>query len=476
MNRWNNYRQGFTRRDFLESTGLMTLALSTGILAGIPSPSIATDRYSFQHSERTEGSSAEFESGAALIWGRDNIWSPSEKVWVQYEPDLGERSAVDFENGIGTLQILLKSNYYQQSEIVLAHLRQGLSNLILKEPADPIEMVKTRMPEAQKKSPIEQFPTKTEVRVYIVRQGDDLWTIAKRFRMKTDELAKLNELEATEILQTGRPLKVKVFSSHNLMHANTLRPMAKDPLLLDQIKMTDGRPVPRWMVEEFVTEIVDRHPLGTENVVGEDGFERISVVVRFKLVKNHIEARARKYQPIVLAHAEEKNLDPALIMAMIHTESFFNPHARSNAPAYGLMQLVPHTAGQEAYQQIYGQKGKLTPQYLYDPTNNIKLGTTYFSMLSNKYMGSILDPDSRTYCAVAAYNAGASNVGRAFIPEKSIVKATPVINSMKPNEVYSRLVNSLPARESRSYVRKVLKRINIYSDWFRRKETHAAVN
>jgi len=80
-------------------------------------------------------------------------------------------------------------------------------------------------------------------------------------------------------------------------------------------------------------------------------------------------------------------------------------------------------------------------------------------------MGSILDPISRTYCAVAAYNGGVSNVGKAFVSQKSINKAMPVINSLTSQEVYSSLVDSLPIRESRDYVRKVLKRVRLYSNW-----------
>ena len=421
----------------------------------------AREASSLYNENQPENSLSNFEHRLAMIWGRNNVWVPTPKVWVQYESDLGERSAVDFENGVVELQILIGITDNPKSEIVLAHLRQGLYNLILGEPKDPVEMIKAINREAK-----EDNQAKKEVRVYIVRQGDSLWKIAKRFGMQITELAKMNEMGTDEILQVGRPLKVKVFSSHELTLDTTKRPMATHPLLIDQIRMTDGRPVPHWMVKEFVTEVVNKQPPGTENVIGEDGIERMAVVVSFKLVENHIEARARKFQPIVLTHAVENNLDPALIMAMIHTESFFNPRARSNAPAYGLMQVVPHTAGEEASIEIYGRKRRLTPQFLYDPANNIQLGTAYFNILKSRYMGSILDPTSRTYCAVAAYNAGASSVGRAFIPKKSINKATAVINSLKPKDVYDRLVNALPTRESRRYVRKVLTRVSKYSEWF----------
>ena len=187
--------------------------------------------------------------------------------------------------------------------------------------------------------------------------------------------------------------------------------------------------------------------------------------VKFKLVSNHLEVRARKFHPLVQDYAEKHDVDPALIMAIIHTESMFNPRARSRTPAYGLMQVVPHTGGRDAYHLIYGKKRKLTSQYLYNPENNIELGVAYFDILKNDYLKAILDPISRTYCAIAAYNAGAANVGRAFTSKKSIQKATSTINKMPRKKVFAHLVKSLPFKESRKYVRQVVKRRSLYQEW-----------
>jgi LysM repeat protein len=434
-------------------------------LTGLPPLAGAMESDDSGTTEPPEAILAEFESRVAAIWGRNNVWTPSPKVWVQYEADLGERSAVDFEKGVAHLQILLKSSDDPLHEDVLAHLCQGVGNLVLGEATDPVQMVANQASEEPAGISAASLPVGKEVRVYIVRQGDTLWTIAKRFRMKTETLVQLNGLDADKTLTVGRPIKVIVLSSHDLALDSVPRPPASEPVLLDQIRMVDGSPVPPWLVRDFAAEVVRKQPPGVENVFGDDGIERLAVTVTFKLVKNHLEVRARKFQPLVLAHAEKHNLDPALIMAMIHTESMFNPRARSSTPAYGLMQLVPHTGGREAYRKIYGQKQKLTSQYLYDPENNIELGTAYFSILKNRYMRSILDPTSRRYCAVAAYNAGASNVGWAFISKKSINQATPVINRLSPQEVYARLVDALPMKESRAYVRKVLNRVRLYSDW-----------
>ena len=50
-----------------------------------------------------------------------------------------------------------------------------------------------------------------------------------------------------------------------------------------------------------------------------------------------------RYEHIVVGHAENYRLDPALVAAVIYQESKFKPEARSEAGAVGLMQLLPET-------------------------------------------------------------------------------------------------------------------------------------
>jgi membrane-bound lytic murein transglycosylase C len=220
------------------------------------------------------------------------------------------------------------------------------------------------------------------------------------------------------------------------------------------------------MVKNFAAEVAGKSSSGFEDWIEGDNRKPLTVVVNFQLVKSHLEVRAREFRSIIMTHAEKYRLDPALIMAMIHTESAFNPRASSRASAYGLMQLVPHTAGKEAYRRVYGQPRELTPEYLYDPDNNIELGAAYLTILKDRYLASIDDPTSRTYCAVAAYHAGPSSVGRAFTSQPSIRQAAPVINRLTPGDVYKRLVEALPAVASRNYVRKVITRAGKYRGWY----------
>ncbi len=67
-----------------------------------------------------------------------------------------------------------------------------------------------------------------------------------------------------------------------------------------------------------------------------------------------------------------------LALAIIHIKSSFNPMAVSYIPAYGLMQIVPQTAGRDVTKNLFGKPMILTPSYLFNKKNNINIGTGYF--------------------------------------------------------------------------------------------------
>ena len=97
---------------------------------------------------------------------------------------------------------------------------------------------------------------------------------------------------------------------------------------------------------------------------------------------------------IVRDAAERHQVDPALVKAVISTESGWNPHAVSRKGAVGLMQLIPETA------QRYGGGN------LYDPAQNVEAGTTYLKSLLDRYDGDLTK-------SLAAYNAGEHAVDRS---------------------------------------------------------------
>ena len=181
------------------------------------------------------------------------------------------------------------------------------------------------------------------------------------------------------------------------------------------------------------------------------------------LPDNRIRKKVVEYRPEVSKNAQRFALSSDVMMAIIHTESHFNPLARSHIPAFGLMQIVPSTAGRDATRKLYKKPSLLSAQYLYNPRKNIEVGAAYLNVLYYDYLKDIKNPESRLYYTIAAYNAGASSVARAFIGKASFTDAVDTINRMTPEQVLERLVKKAPHKETRQYVEKVLKRRAYYA-------------
>lgn len=176
--------------------------------------------------------------------------------------------------------------------------------------------------------------------------------------------------------------------------------------------------------------------------------------------------KAREFMPLVQDYAQRYDLEPALLLAIMHSESSFNPMARSHIPAFGLMQIVPGTAGRDVAQVVYGDDRLFSPAYLYDPENNVRAGAVYLDLLERRYLRQIEHPESRLYAVIAAYNTGAGNVARAFTggaanPSRAAVQ----INRLQPDEVYQHLKEHLPYQETRNYLSYVSQRLLAYRDF-----------
>jgi len=176
-------------------------------------------------------------------------------------------------------------------------------------------------------------------------------------------------------------------------------------------------------------------------------------------------ARAKAFERPVDLYGSRSQLESALVFAIIEAESAFNPVARSPAPAYGLMQIVPQSAGQDATQVLFGKPRILAPSYLFNAEKNIEIGTTFLDILLTRYLAGIRNPESRLYCAIAAYNSGHGNVFKAFTGRMRSKAAFEQINRMSPGEVYDHLVRRMPYLETRRYVPKVVARLERYREW-----------
>lgn len=174
----------------------------------------------------------------------------------------------------------------------------------------------------------------------------------------------------------------------------------------------------------------------------------------------YFSGQANRYRALAQRYAEKYNLTSSMVLAIMHTESNFNPYAVSSRQAVGLMQIVPETAGNEVYRYLTGLPGTPNLDSLFSPEHNIKYGTIYLHLLNRRYFGNITNPRSRQLCTIAAYNGGPGAVLRLF--DTDLEAAVERINTLTPDEIYKALTTDMPNAETRRYVEIVLSRMQGY--------------
>ena len=188
---------------------------------------------------------------------------------------------------------------------------------------------------------------------------------------------------------------------------------------------------------------------------------KVMYSVEIPLLPNHLQIRVNKYRPYVDKYSRQFQVDPALVYAIIETESAFNPYARSPIPAYGLMQLVPNTGARDASRYI-NSKQKITPNSLFDPETNIKLGCAYISLLKHQYLKAVSSEENSLLCTIAAYNGGPGNLARGITGNNNLNQAIRTINNKSHNELLSALKNGNLPKETKNYLDLVLDRMGKY--------------
>jgi len=173
--------------------------------------------------------------------------------------------------------------------------------------------------------------------------------------------------------------------------------------------------------------------------------------------------RAQRYKTLVDRFAEHYRIKTELIYAIIHNESNFQPDAVSTRKAMGLMQLLPGAAGSEAHKFLHGQGEKLDADSLMSPENNLRYGITYLHLLLTRYFREVEHPQSREFCAIAAYNLGPGALLNTFARDRD--EAIAVINSLSPQELYEHLAQELPVRETRNFIARVLSSKKEFADF-----------
>jgi soluble lytic murein transglycosylase-like protein len=108
---------------------------------------------------------------------------------------------------------------------------------------------------------------------------------------------------------------------------------------------------------------------------------------------SNVRLNTAAYAAEIRAAAARFGVDEALVRAIVHAESAFNPNAVSHKGAQGLMQLIPATAD------------RFNVADPFNPAQNIAGGVQYLAWLLDRF-------DDNTTLAAAGYNAGEGNVDR----------------------------------------------------------------
>lgn len=253
-------------------------------------------------------------------------------------------------------------------------------------------------------------------------------------RVEVEVLVPVSEIKA------GAPVRAL---AEKKLEAQVKRLLA-EPALSGQL---EGAQAPAYVKTTLAPKMV----VEDKRVVAKDGIARVRVKVSVPLVPGHLKLRAQRYEARVKEAAGRYGLDPALLLAVMQTESEFNPRARSQAPAFGLMQLMPKTGAYEAYKHLYKQEKLVTPEYLYDPDNNILLGATYLHMLNTRHFGKVKNQENRRTLMIAAYNCGPGCVRKHVLSKGDPDALT--------NEELLALVGRTVPQETRHYVPRVQSRI-----------------
>lgn len=235
--------------------------------------------------------------------------------------------------------------------------------------------------------------------------------------------------------------------------------LSAEPFLYDQLEDAKGRKIYFGARATDYVETEMKKGL-TEREIVVNGIPKTVRSLRLPMKKDHMIARAKKYLPAMRENSKRFHLPVRLLLAIAHVESSFNPFAVSSASAYGIMQVVPSSAGKEVHSFLNSGQGQPNKSFLLNFENNIKYGAAYLHILHNKYFSEVKNNVSRELCAIAAYNGGPGAVLKAFGKNPEI--AYQNINKLSPAALFNKLTTIMPSSETRKYVEKVVKAMKDY--------------
>lgn len=437
------------------------------------------------------------------VWGTDSVGSIVENTrskWVEYGKDYQSRSMVDFDSGEIEVEVALtphEANDPKKRNELLAEAvaqllesrgsaspysskgdkKEPLTNhpvleglvdysaypgveALMKSAKEADNLVASAKPINRrpappqpkvrgKEIPVAQTPTKPTT-----TKG----SLASRHKAEADERAAAKERAREEAarLEAEREQQEQEWRKQTEQERNI-----KADSTASKGVIKEALSKAKELTKAAAKVIAENTQQTVRQVKGDDGKSRQVVTVKLTMVADKLSKNAALYKDLIAEFSSRFQVEQPLIYAIMEQESCFNPQATSWVPAYGLMQLVPTSGGRHAYRVVYGRDWCPTRDYLYNPRNNIELGTAYLQVLLKQF-SAVKDYSCRRLCAIASYNTGAGNVSRAFTGKTSVSQATPLINQMNYSALYNHLTTRLTYTEARNYVSGVTRRMEKY--------------
>ena len=408
----------------------------------------------------------QFRTEVMQTWGDSVMVESSRKSWVEYSDDRTSRSSVDWESGKVNVEVLVDPT--DDEDTVRAKLEKAVSDLLSSRgstngfnssvlPDKPvsdrpllegqIDLSAYQVSNVSASQAPKPFAGRTAAATAPSRRGVNL---SRDGRTATTEQSGETMADSmVEILAEQRRLAEE---SAAAVKAEVEAKKAEEAKRLAQEKEA---------MEKLPAAVVAAQTPVVQTVKTSEGTKNV-VSVSMELVEDHIPKRAEKFKEMINNHCSAFSVDAPLIYAVMEQESAFNPAAQSWVPAYGLMQLVPKSGGRDAYRYVHKVDEIPTADFLFDPNNNIQLGTGYLKLLMSTSFKKVEDPRCRMLCAIAAYNTGAGNVSRAINGTTNVSKAIPTINTMSYDQLFEHLKKSLPHDETKDYIQKVTSKMEKY--------------
>lgn len=406
-----------------------------------------------------------FRDEVMETWGDSVMVESTRKEWVEYSGDRTSRTSVNWESGKVSIEVLTDPS--DDEETVKAKLEKAVSELLASR-GSTCGFESSVLPS----KPISDRPL-LEGQIDLSSYGvssDATSTAPKPFAGRevsapaptrgSLDLSR-NKTAAAERKPAPAP------ATHGLTMAEKMAQQRKEAEAAQQKVKEQAKEEAEKRVKELEAlasvpaAVVASQTPKVQEVKTTEGAKNV-VTITMELVEDHIPKRAEKFKGMVSRHSSTYSVDEPLIYAIMEQESAFNPAAQSWVPAYGLMQLVPKSGGRDAYRYVHKEDAIPSADFLFDPNNNIQLGTGYLKLLMSTTFKKVENAQCRMLCAIAAYNTGAGNVSRAINGTTNISKAIPTINTMSYDQLFAHLKKALPHAETQDYIQKVTTKMQKY--------------